>query len=287
MKTPSDDLDKPWGKDCPPGASLPNPIYRSLRPHSAWERLACGGLDKSGKQRDHEDYRAPTYSLVWIVRGRGTYIDADGRQFALSSGWCFHRWPGRRHTTVLDPQVPWQELWVDVGPSLHAALADTGILRAAPLVWKVQKIPVPEILALHAALSEASEDALPRCYSQAVSLLTSARHDGLAVADSDPLAEACRLLAAESLGRGDLRSWCRHQGLDYHRFRRQFREQMGESPGQYRIRRRLDRACALLRSEPDQRIADIAETLGYHSPYEFSAQFKAHFGMPPSTFRNG
>ncbi|TVR43893.1 MAG: AraC family transcriptional regulator [Planctomycetota bacterium] len=265
---------------------IPSPVYRSLRPASPWERLGCGGLDKSGSAADHQDYLAPTYSMVWICRGRGGYHDSDGRRYDLSSGMCFQRWPGRRHSTFIDPQQPWQELWIDLGPGLHAALAAVAMLRVEPIVWRPREIPYVALADLHSRLQQGSESELPGCLSSAFQLLTAAGADGQPSASHDPIEKACKLLSAESLGRGDLRSWCLRQGLDYHRFRRQFSQRMGESPGQYRIRRRLDQACALLRSDHQRSISSIAEELGYHSPYEFSAQFKAHFGMPPRVFRH-
>ncbi|HEV8246966.1 MAG TPA: AraC family transcriptional regulator, partial [Polyangiaceae bacterium] len=98
------------------------------------------------------------------------------------------------------------------------------------------------------------------------------------------LERACRALADQASERRTLRDWCQRQGHDYERFRKAFQQRMGVSPGQYRIRRRLDRACQLLQATDDT-IERIAAELGYTSPYEFSAQFSRRMGMPPSRYR--
>ena len=76
----------------------------------------------------------------------------------------------------------------------------------------------------------------------------------------------------------------RRNGCGYENFRKRFKAELGISPHRYRIRRRLDAACALL-IRPELSIGEIAERLGYASQYEFSAQFKRYMGCPPSGYR--
>ncbi len=264
----------------------PGSVYRSLGRASAWERVGCGVLDKSGRSVDHRDYLAPTYSMVWILAGRGVFQDADGRHHPLAPGDCFQRWPGRRHSTVLDPQQPWREVWIDLGPGLHEALAGAAILVADPPVWHPPRLPLDALLALRRDLEAAGDGALPACFSRALALLVAAREGCTVAVAEDPIEQACRLLGEDSLGRGDLRAWCRDHGLHYDRFRREFEQRVGEPPGRYRIRRRLERACALLHAG-ERSISEIAALLGYASPYEFSAQFRRRYGRPPSRYRPG
>ncbi len=95
-------------------------------------------------------------------------------------------------------------------------------------------------------------------------------------------------LAMDALraGRLDLRSFCQREGLDFECFREDFTRRIGQSPGQYRIRRRMKRACILLEATRDQ-ISVIATQLGYASPYEFSAQFRQWMGVSPQAYRGG
>ena len=97
------------------------------------------------------------------------------------------------------------------------------------------------------------------------------------------LEQACAYLGGDFRRNDDLRGFCRRHGCGYENFRKFFKAELGISPHRYRIRRRLDAACALL-SDPGLSIASIAERLGYSSPYEFSAQFKRHMGCAPSEY---
>lgn len=61
---------------------------------------------------------------------------------------------------------------------------------------------------------------------------------------------------------------------------------LGESIGSYVLRIRLEKAAQLLRYSQDA-IAQIAYGIGYETPASFSKQFKNHFGVSPSQYRQG
>lgn len=60
-----------------------------------------------------------------------------------------------------------------------------------------------------------------------------------------------------------------------------FKEETGDSPINYLINVRLNKARALL-SEGRLSISAIAKTVGYQDAYYFSKLYKKHFGCPPS-----
>jgi AraC-like DNA-binding protein len=136
-------------------------------------------------------------------------------------------------------------------------------------------------------MSNAGERELPDLCVRSQGLVIEAMHAAREPATStavDVIDAACRVLAEVVDGRIDLRGFCRREGLDYERFRKDFTRRMGQSPGQYRIRRRIERACTLLESGREQ-ITAIASRLGYASPYEFSAQFRQWMGVSPQAYR--
>ena len=67
-------------------------------------------------------------------------------------------------------------------------------------------------------------------------------------------------------------------------FHRIMRAYLGESPGAYIIRRRLETSANLLRFSP-MGIADIAFRVGYENPASFNKAFKKRFSVPPAEFR--
>jgi AraC-like DNA-binding protein len=269
---------------CEMGKALPiGTVYRGLGDR---DRIGAGVMDKAGVAVDQREVCASTWSLVLVVRGRGRYIAADGRAWDLAAGDCFMRLPGVPQSTFLDPQSGWLEVFVDLGPNLWNALAATGVLRPEPPAWRWSADPaLPQRIAdLATAIARSTDRDLPRRYLEVVAVAVEAQAAATpAPAADDPIDAACRWLTEDAAVRLDLRSWCSSRGLDYERFRKDFAARLGVPPHQYRIRRRLDRACALLRGGAS--VAATAAELGYPSPYEFSAQFRRHLGVPPSRWR--
>lgn len=71
----------------------------------------------------------------------------------------------------------------------------------------------------------------------------------------------------------------------YH-FHRIFSSVVGESLAKYVARRRLERSAALLLSDKDSPIMNIAYECGFNSVNVFCRNFKRHFGMTAESFRS-
>jgi AraC-like DNA-binding protein len=67
-------------------------------------------------------------------------------------------------------------------------------------------------------------------------------------------------------------------------FSREFRRVFGETPHQYLLTRRLERAAALLRST-DHPVADICFEVGLSSVGSFTTSFRRVYGVTPSAYR--
>jgi AraC-like DNA-binding protein len=73
-------------------------------------------------------------------------------------------------------------------------------------------------------------------------------------------------------------------GLSRAAFARAFREALGQAPMQYLTEWRMTLARDHLRAG-DLRLAQIADAVGYGSPFAFAAAFRRHHGDPPGTWR--
>jgi AraC-like DNA-binding protein len=68
-------------------------------------------------------------------------------------------------------------------------------------------------------------------------------------------------------------------------FAREFRRTFGETPHQYLLTRRLERAAALLRST-DRSVAEICLDVGLRSVGSFTTSFGRAYGMSPTAYRD-
>jgi AraC-like DNA-binding protein len=82
----------------------------------------------------------------------------------------------------------------------------------------------------------------------------------------------------------DVPTLARAARLSTAHFSREFRRSFGETPHQYLLTRRLERAAALLRNT-DRTVADICLTVGLTSIGSFTTSFGRAFGMSPTAYR--
>ena len=82
----------------------------------------------------------------------------------------------------------------------------------------------------------------------------------------------------------DVAQLARAARLSQAHFSREFRRAFGETPHQYLLTRRLERAAALLRNT-DRSVADICFTVGLQSVGSFTSSFGRTFGLSPTAYR--
>jgi AraC-like DNA-binding protein len=85
----------------------------------------------------------------------------------------------------------------------------------------------------------------------------------------------------EPLGVADL---ARAAGLSQAHFSREFNRAFGESPHQYLLTRRLERAAAMLRTT-DRSVVEICFSVGLQSVGSFTTSFGRMFGLSPTAYR--
>jgi AraC-like DNA-binding protein len=105
-----------------------------------------------------------------------------------------------------------------------------------------------------------------------------------------PLHPARHLLRAKDLADAryfeplDVAALARAARLSPAHFSREFRRAFGETPHQYLLVRRMERAAALLRTT-DRTVADICHTVGLRSVGSFTTSFGRTFGCSPTAYR--
>jgi AraC-like DNA-binding protein len=82
----------------------------------------------------------------------------------------------------------------------------------------------------------------------------------------------------------DVPALARAARLSQAHFSREFRRAFGETPHQYLLTRRLERAAALLRSS-DRSVTEICFLVGLRSLGSFTTSFRRTYGMTPTAYR--
>jgi AraC-like DNA-binding protein len=98
------------------------------------------------------------------------------------------------------------------------------------------------------------------------------------------LLRAKDLVDARYRDRLDVAALARAARLSQAHFSREFRRAFGETPHQYLLTRRLERAAALLRNT-DRSVAQVCFAVGLQSVGSFTTSFGRAYGLSPSAYR--
>lgn len=69
--------------------------------------------------------------------------------------------------------------------------------------------------------------------------------------------------------------------------RRRLKDATGQTPAEFVRHLRLEQAAQLLQEDPDLRVYQVADAVGYESPDHFSRLFREHVGVSPSQYPPG
>lgn len=97
--------------------------------------------------------------------------------------------------------------------------------------------------------------------------------------------EAMIAAALDEAGSPTLAEMAATAGVSVTHLIRAFRRTTGGSPHKYLVRRRMDRAIALLRAAKIP-VAEVADAVGFATPAHFVAAFRATIGVTPGALRD-
>lgn len=267
--------------------------FRAHRPHQAIRHgryhsdapLRCGV--RFYDQPMDEPGCTPQYALVYISEGGGVFTQGDGHEWPVRAGDAFQRFPEQQHTIRLGPVA--QTHFVAVPAEVFAMMRLMGLpsVREPVLHVGTDHDFVPRHQRLIANLRDASHQRLIATLTHMQQFIIDMHLHALSLEESggEMIEQACLMLASDFDRPLSMPAVAEELGVGYSTFRRRFRERIGMPPGDYRVRRRIERAQEMLLSG-DSATA-VANALGYTDLYAFSAQFKKITGLSPRQFLRG
>jgi AraC-like DNA-binding protein len=232
----------------------------------------------------------PFYTILYLLDGRGTFVDQHGRNWALRPGDLVQRFPDTRHSVYRERHDQWAEFYVTLPGSLYRALLAIGTInpRQAVLHPGLTRMTYGR---LRAAMDNMRHDSgvsaaqvLAETHALLVHLFDMARERRASTDESTMVRRAREVLGRDLELRVPMVSVAEELGVGYERFRKAFRRHQGVSPKEYRIRRRIDLARHVLSAEQSG-MKEVAFRLGYPDVASFVKQFRRVAGVTPARFR--
>ena len=234
----------------------------------------CGVKDYEPGEMVH-NRRIAGIVLHYVTHGKGLYLVGD-RRWEVSEGEIFVSHPGESTTYISDEEHPMTYIWVsfDCAPTFGDMLQTD--LISAP--WA--KTVFSEIL-------RSGETAVPEwtvcaCLHQFFVGLVQQQAVHRKT-DTDYVNTAVHYIQSnfsEDIRIADLAA---DLGLNRSYFCRIFKEQMGQSPQEYLVSHRLERAAALLTGHGLSQ-KEVILRVGYQDVSTFSRMFKRKYGISPGEY---
>ncbi len=228
-------------------------------------------------------------SLNLLLEGTVVYGAPDGIEHTLGPGHFIIYVPGNECSTRHEPSTDSAEFFLCFDKCTSESFLRVGLIPTARTGFlPITQSLIGELLQFMNTLErpeyELPTDAVLRATLAFIDrMVRDGASGGERSQDTSRLIEACRLLEMPRYFTASIHEIARLAGIEYQRFRKLFRQEMGCSAKQYQIRNRIRHACGLLRSEMS--VKEVAFAMEYCDPYTFSFQFKKYMGMAPSEYR--
>lgn len=236
------------------------------------------------------------YLFHYVISGKGTLLTDDtsnhSMEYHIGPGNGFLIEPGRVNTYFADRLDPWEYTWVEFGGLRAKEIVESaGLSSSSPVYFP--RTPqagdhLKELL-LHLAnhAQETSLHQIGQLYLIMDALLSGSSRKRKT--QGGKLSEFYTKEAITFIEQNyalpvtveDMAGRC---NLDRSYFGRIFKETMGQSPQEFLIRYRMNKAAELLKLS-DLSIHEIAIQVGYPNQLHFSRAFKKVFDVSPRAYR--
>ncbi len=232
------------------------------------------------------------YMLQYVHTGCGIVM-INNESFRVHAGQCFMMFPGAVISQIADEHEPWGKTWVCLyGSKVPQMLKILGISEENPVFpWE----DCPELLEEMTSYISILDKNSPSfefdqciCGNRLFKLLFKYCEHELSMQQPSKLKEdyiqrAIKYIEYNYTRRITVNDIAEHLGLNRTYFAGLFKSFTKQSPQEFLLKRRIEKACDFLKN-PNSTVASVAYSLGYE-PRAFIRLFKNVMGIPPSEYR--
>lgn len=229
------------------------------------------------------------YIIHYVREGKG-YFEVGGKKYTLTKGQSFLIVPGQLVNYYPDEQDPWKYAWVDFsGIEARKLLSYCGITPENPVAYK----EISELDTLFKTASEQFATVTPAdvCrnvgFARLILSVYIKHYPSVSTKTNDELIITRAAEYIENAYRRpslNLDEIAERLSINRATLHRKFTEELNISPGNYIIKLRIKKACALLENS-NYSIKTIAYSTGFSDQLYFSKVFKKQMGMTPTEYR--
>ncbi|MEC5142922.1 AraC family transcriptional regulator [Chitinophaga sp. 212800010-3] len=230
------------------------------------------------------------YYIVFITSGSGVVESAETSAQEVKAGSCFILFPGVWHRYRPNLLVGWEEYWVGFDGSYPQQVMNKFFNPKKPFInTGLNKELLAAFTQLLGTVSQA-QIGYPQLIAGITMMILGVlnRTQLTEKTENDPesvwVSQAIFLLQHQLNNSVNIEELAGQFPISYSKFRKAFKRHTGQSPNQYHLGLRLDKAEELLKNTTLS-IKEIGYHTGFESPYYFSRLFKKKFGVSPKAFR--
>lgn len=232
------------------------------------------------------------YQLIFISKGQGVFESAYTKPTTINEGTCFFLYPGVWHRYKPNSNSGWEEYWIGFNGSYPSELMnknffnvempfiDVGLYQELLSLWH-------NLIETVRISSTGFQQVIAGITLQILGVINAVSMHKMQ--DMDPvgrLITKAKFLLEESIEKPvDMEMLVKELPMGYSNFRKTFKKITGESPNQYHLNLRLNKAKELL-TTTTLNINEVAEQTGFDSLFYFSKLFKKKNGRSPKFYRS-
>ena len=246
------------------------------------------GMEKCEPSHSYGPALRDHYLMHYILKGKGTF-SANGKSYVLNENQGFLIHPNIITYYEADEKEPWTYTWVGFrGIKAEVLLENAGLDMDTPIFTYEGHALKAYFEAFR--VSENYKFSYDLRLQGYLSILLSElieQNKGNTTQKSSQkeiyIKKTIQFIETNYSRTISIDSLSKYLGLNKNYFSTLFKEEMGQSPQEYIIKYRINKACQLLENK-DLSISQVSRSVGYSDPLGFSKIFKKLKGVSPKNW---